>query len=119
MNKLDDLLTLPTACLIVALAVVTLLVRRFIESMWPTLSVTTPTSRAQRVWENFILPAIPAFLGTVFCSVIPPALYPYPSIATVTRLSLALYGFSLGWFSSGGYSYVVSILKKKWDITAP
>ena len=116
MNKLDDLLTIPTACLVVLLAVLTILLRRLVEDIWPVLSSKTPVTVTQRIWENFILPALPAVMGLVFCSTVPPALFPYPAVAAQTRISLALYGFSLGWFSSGGYRYVVSVLKKKWNI---
>ena len=119
MNKLDDLLTIPTACLIVLLAVVTILVRRLVEDIWPTLSSKTPVTVMQRIWENFILPALPAFMGLLFCVIVPPTLFPYPAVAAQTRVSLALYGFSLGWFSSGGYRYIVSVLKKKWNIDPP
>jgi hypothetical protein len=119
MNKLDDILTVPTACLIVVLAVLTLLIRRLVEALWPTLSNATPVSRAQRVWEMFFLPALPALLGTLFCLVVSPQYYPYPPVASVTRLSLVLYGFALGWFSSGGYRGISAVLKKKWNLSLP
>ena len=119
MNKLDDILTVPTLCLIVCLAVLTLLIRRLAEALWPTLSSTTPLSRAQRVWEMFLLPALPALLGTLFCLIVSPQYYPYPPVASVTHLSLVLYGFTLGWFSSGGYRGISAILKKKWNVSLP
>lgn len=119
MNKLDDILTLPTACLIVVLAVMTLLVRRLMESVWPTLSGKTPLSRAQRVWEMFALPALPALLGTLFGLLVSPTRYPYPAVATVTTLSRVLYGFTLGWFSSGGYRGISALLQKKWSVSLP
>jgi hypothetical protein len=119
MNKLDDVLTIPTACLIIVLAVLTLLVRKLVEALWPTLGTKTPLSRAQRVWEQFALPAIPAVMGTIFCAVIAPTYYPYPAVASVTWLSRVLYGFSLGWFSSGGYRGISAVLKKKWNVSLP
>ena len=119
MNKLDDTLTLPTVFLIVVLAVVTMLIRRLVEAIWPTLSATTPLSRAQKIWEQLCLPVIPALLGLLFCSLVPPSFYPYPAVATATRLSLSFYGFTLGWFSSGGYRYITSVLKQRWNIDAP
>lgn len=119
MNKLDDVLTIPTACLVVVLAVLTLLVRKLAEALWPTLGIGTPLSRAQRVWEQFALPAIPALLGTVFCATVAPEYYPYPAVASVTWLSRVLYGFTLGWFSSGGYRGISAVLKKKWNIALP
>lgn len=117
MQKLEDLLTVPTACLIVVLAAMTLLIRRLVEALNPGLSTKTPMTRAQRVWELFALPAIPAFLGTMFGLIITPVLYPYPSVAAVTTVSRVLYGFTLGWFSSGGYRVVVSLLKQKWNFS--
>ena len=119
MNKLDDLLTIPTACLIIVLAVLTLLIRRLAEAIWPTLSTTTAPSMAERIWEEFALPAVPALMGTLFCWLIPPSMYPYPAVACVTTLSRILYGFSLGWFSSGGYRGISGILKKKWNVSLP
>jgi hypothetical protein len=118
-NKLDDILTIPTACLIVVLASVTLLVRRLVEALNPSLSTKTPLTRSQRVWEMFVLPALPAFFGTLFGLVVTPTLYPYPAVATVTTLSRVLYGFTLGWFSSGGYRTISAVLQKKWDISLP
>lgn len=119
MNKLDDLLTIPTLCLIVVLAVLTLLTRKLAEAIWPVLSKDTPLTAAERVWETFALPAIPAVLGTLFCALIPPSMYPYPAVAVVTPLSRMLYGFSLGWFSSGGYRGISAVLKKKWNVSLP
>ena len=119
MNKLEDIFTLSTACLIVVLAVLTLLIRRLVEALYPTLSVKTPASRAQRVWEMFALPALPATLGTLFGMIVPPVLYPYPSVAAVTSLSRIFYGFTLGWFSSGGYRFIVALVKQKWGVTLP
>lgn len=117
MNKLEDLVTLPTGCLIVALAVITLLFRRLMEAAFPTLGVKTPLSRAQRVWEQFVLPATPAALGALFGILVTPAQYPYPAIAVVTPLSRTLYGFALGWFSSDGYRYLLAFVKTKWNIS--
>jgi hypothetical protein len=119
MNKLDDLLTIPTMCLIVVLAVLTLLLRKLAEAIWPTLSSATPSTVAERVWEEFALPAIPAVLGTLFCALVPPTLYPYPPMVIVTPLSRVLYGFTLGWFSSGGYRGISAVLKKKWNVSLP
>ncbi len=119
MNSLDQLLTVPSACLIVVLAVLTLLLRRLVESILPALSAATPTTVAQRVWENFVLPAVPALLGTVFCALVGPGLFPYPAVVVVTPLSRILYGFTLGWFSAGGYRYIVSLLKQKWNVSLP
>lgn len=119
MDGLDSIATVPTACLIVVLAVLTLLIRRLAEAIWPTLSTATVLSRAERVWETFALPATPAILGMLFCAIVPPRMYPYPTVAVVTPLSRILYGFSLGWFSSGGYRGISAILKKKWNINLP
>jgi hypothetical protein len=119
MYKLEDVLTLPTGCLVVLLAVVTLLLRRLIEALNPSLSKDTPATRGQRVWEMFCLPALPAALGTLFCSVVPPRMYPYPAVAMVTPLSLATYGFTLGWFSSGGYRAIAALLQRKWNVAIP
>jgi hypothetical protein len=119
MNKLDDLLTIPTLCLIVVLAVLTLLLRKLAEAIWPTLSSSTQLTMAERIWEEFALPATPAVMGTLFCLVVPPSAYPYPTVASVTLLSRVLYGFSLGWFSSGGYRGISALLKKKWNVSLP
>jgi hypothetical protein len=119
MNKLEDVLTVPTACLIIVLAAVTMLLRKLVEAWYPTLSKTTALSRAQRVWEQFALPAIPAVLGTLFAAFVSPQRYPYPAVASVTWLSRVLYGFSLGWFSSGGYRGISAMLKKKWNVGLP
>jgi hypothetical protein len=119
MNKLDDLLTIPTLCLIIVLAVITLLLRKLAEAIWPVLSADTPLTRAERVWEEFVLPTIPALMGTLFCWLVPPTAYPYPPVACVTTLSRVLYGFSLGWFSSGGYRGISAVLKKKWNVNLP
>ena len=119
MNSLASTLTLPTACLSVMLAGMTLLIRRLMEALFPTLGTTTPISRAQRVWEQFALPAIPALLGTFFGIVVSPTAYPYPAVAVVTPLSSVLYGFTLGWFSSGGYRVIVALVKKKWNVVLP
>jgi len=119
MNTLGDLLTIPTGCLIVVLAVMTLLLRRLIEALWPTLSNKTPLTRSQRVWEQFGLPALPAALGTLFCLLVGPSLYPYPAIAATPALSRVLYGFTLGWFSSGGYRGISALLLKKWNVSLP
>jgi hypothetical protein len=118
-NGLDQILTVPTACLIVVLAVMTLLARKLVEAVWPTLSSTTPLSRAQRVWEMFGLPALPAVLGMLFCLAVPLRSYPYPPVAAVTPLSRVLYGFTLGWFSSGGYRGISALLKRKWNVSLP
>lgn len=119
MNKLDDILTVPTLCLIIVLAVLTLLIRKLAEAIWPTLSTATSPSMAERVWEEFALPATPAVMGTLFCLIVPPSAYPYPAVASVTLLSRVLYGFSLGWFSSGGYRSISALLKKKWNVNLP
>jgi hypothetical protein len=119
LNSLDQILTVPTLCLIIVLAVMTLLLRRLAEAVWPVLSSTTPLTTAQRVWEEFVLPTIPAAMGTLFCSFVPMSMYPYPAVASVTTLSRILYGFSLGWFSSGGYRGISAVLKKKWNISLP
>jgi hypothetical protein len=119
MNKLDDILTIPTLCLIIVLAVLTLLVRKLAEAVWPVLSDKTPLTMAERVWEEFALPACPAIMGTLFCWLITPIYYPYPAVACVTTLSRVLYGFSLGWFSSGGYRGISAVLKKKWNVSLP
>jgi hypothetical protein len=119
MNSLDQLLTIPTLCLIVVLAVLTLLLRKLAEAIWPTLSAKTPTTIAERVWEEFVLPAVPALMGAAFCAIAGPNLYPYPAVAAVTPLSRVLYGFALGWFSSGGYRGISAVLKKKWNISLP
>jgi hypothetical protein len=119
MNSLDQVLTLPTACLIVVLAVLTLLARKLAEAIWPTLSTATSPSMAERIWEEFALPTVPALMGTLFCWLVPPSAYPYPAVACVTTLSRVLYGFSLGWFSSGGYRGISAVLKKKWNVSLP
>src|ERR1700679_2807479 len=119
MNSLDQVLTVPTMCLIIVIAVLTLLARKLVEAVWPTLSDATPLTRAERVWEEFILPTLPAVLGTLFCAIVPPSMYPYPAVAVVTPLSRVLYGFALGWCSSSSYRSISAILKKKWNINLP
>jgi hypothetical protein len=120
MNKLDDLLTIPTACLIIFLVALTMLTRRFVESFWPELSTKTPVTTRQRLWELFILPAIPAVLGMTFCLIVPASVWPYyPSVASATRLSLGIYGWALGWLSASAYQQISNVLKKKWNVELP
>jgi len=118
-NKLDDILTMPTASLLLGIYILSFALRRFFESIWPMLSSKTPTTIYERVWEEFILPTMPALLGLVFCLSCPPRLFPYPAVVAASWVSRALYGLGVGWFAAWGYRVVTSILKKKWNIPFP
>lgn len=119
MNKLEDLLSLPTLFLLLGIYIVAYGIRQFLESVWPTLSSKTATTVPERIWESFVLPVMPAVLGAVFCLVCPPRLFAYPAVAAATWVSRVLYGLVVGWFAAWGYAIISSIIKKKWNIPFP
>lgn len=119
MHQLDDVLTIPTALLLVAIYIVSFAVRRLVEAIWPELDQKTPVTRAERIWEEFVLPTMPAFLGVVFCLAVPPRLFPYPAVAAATVVSRVLYGLGTGWFASWGYRMIKSVLQKRWNVPFP
>lgn len=119
MNTLDEVLTLPTAFLLLGIYIVAFGVRRFVEALWPTLSTATPTTVAERVWEEFVLPTLPALLGLAFCLLCPSKLFPYPAVVASSWVSKALYGLSTGWFAAWGYRVVKALLQKRWNIAFP
>lgn len=118
MNKLDDVLTPATVFFLLGIYIVSFAIRRLFEALWPTLSSATPVSRASRVWEEFVLPTMPAALGCAFCLLCPPSLFPYPAVVE-TSVSRALYGLGTGWFAAWGYRVVKALLQKKWNIPFP
>lgn len=119
MNKLDDILTLATVGLLLGIYIVSFVFRRFVEALWPAVSTKTPVTRAQRVWEEVVLPSFPAFLGLVFCLACPSRLFPYPAVVGASWVSRALYGIGTGWFASWGYKVLKFVLQKKWNIPFP
>ncbi len=119
MPTLDDILTWPTAFLLLGLYVTSFAIRRLCEAIWPTLSDKTPLTRAERVWDEFVLPTLPALLGLVFCLSCPPTLFAYPEVVKATWVSRALYGLGTGWFAAWGYRVIKGVLKQKWNIPFP
>ena len=117
--QLEDILSLPTAFLVLGIYITAFIIRRFAEAVWPTLSNKTPVSRAERVWEEAILPSLPAVLGVPFCILVPPKVYAYPAVVAASLPSRALYGMGAGWFSAWGYKVLKFVLQKKWNIPFP
>lgn len=119
MNQLDDILTTPTALLLLALYITSFALRRLVEVVWPTLVTAVPVTRGQHLWKDAVLPTLPALLGFLFCITCPPALFTYPKVVVVSWVSRALYGLGLGWFTAWGYRVVKAILQKRWNVPFP
>ena len=93
--------------------------RRLVESIWPSLSRQPPITRANRIWEEFVLPVLPAYIGALFCLVVSPLLFQYPEVAATSRVSRALYGLCVGWFSAWSYRIVKALIQAKWNVPFP
>jgi hypothetical protein len=119
MNRLDDVLTLSTAFLVLGIYITAFALRRLVEALRPDLGDKTPLTRGQRVWEEFVLPTLPPALGLAFCLLCPPALFAYPDVVIGSRVSRGLYGLSVGWFATWGYHVVKALVQKRWNIPFP
>ena len=117
--KLEDILSLPTLLLVLGIYIVSFLIRRWSEAIWPTLSNKTPMSRAELIWEEAFLPSLPSLLGVLFCWLVPPTVYFYPVVVAASVPSRILYGLGTGWFSAWGYRVFKFIIQKKWNIPFP
>lgn len=117
MEGLDNLLSFSTLGFAVMLTIVTVIFRRAMEVTWPTLSTKTPTTVAERVWEGFVLPFTPAFLGAFLALVL--RSYPLPVIATVSWSSRVVFGLVIGYFSAAIYSGIRFWVKKRWNVPLP
>ncbi len=118
MDKLDDIVSAPTAVFAIMLTVVTFMFRGLVEAVFPTLSSKTPTSVAQRVWEGPVLESTPALLGAALTPLLSTS-FPFPRVVTATTTSCIVYGLVIGWFSSSFYSGVSFFVRKKWNVDIP
>jgi hypothetical protein len=113
---MDEILTWQTAFFTIGIFVVSLLVRRLLEAILPTLRKDTPLTKAQLVWENFFLPSIPVFTGVALALII--RSFPYPKLLESIG-SKILFGAVCGFFSSWSYRIVRSLVGKKYSIELP
>ena len=96
--------------------VISLVLRRTLERLFPTVRKDTPESRAQHIWEEVLLPSMPVFVGVLMALVM--RQYPYPALLTGlgSRLTFgAVAGFFCGWT----YRIVKALVTKKFGIDVP
>jgi hypothetical protein len=116
MNKLDDLLVFPTLLLSIGIYVAVFVFRSLFEAIWPALADGAPVTLRGRLWGHFVLPTLPAGLGLLFCILVPPELFAYPTIVVASVASRMLYGVGTGWFNQYIYSMISGVLQKKWNL---
>lgn len=96
--------------------VISLVLRRVLERLFPTVRKDTPESRAQHVWEEVLLPSMPVFVGITMSLVI--SSYPYPVLLTGFG-SRAVFGAVSGFFCGWAYRIVKAVVTKKFGVEVP
>jgi len=109
----EDILNWRTLVFTLAVFIFSLFLRRTLEALFPSLSPKTPLTRAQRVWEEVVLPSTPVLMGIILAVVVKSWLFP-PSI--VTPGSRAVYGAVCGFFSTWGYRIIKAVVSQKFAV---
>ena len=117
MGALTDIMTPSVGFFSLFLVIVSFGVRRLVEAIWTGLSKDTPVTVEQRVWEEFVLPFLPCFLGALLARIM--VFYPLPAVATGSGGARIIFGVVTGWFASSFYSSVAFFVKKKWSVDVP
>lgn len=119
MDALESVVTVPTLGLSLCIAIFTLLTRRFVEIVFPSLSKKTEPTKEQQFWEKLILPSFPIALGLGFCLLVSPAHFDYPELVLKSAIARSMYGIVTGWFATWTYSIATFLIMRKWNIPSP
>jgi hypothetical protein len=117
MEELRTLLTTELLFFVLGILAFCFVVRRGVETAFPTLSTKTPETTAQRVWEKFILPTMPMFVGILFGIFI--SAFPYPADMGRTWGTRAMFGAGCGFTSGWFYQVVKAIIFQRWQVPLP
>lgn len=104
---MEHYLTPSAALFSVGIFILTFIVRRMVEGLFPTLSKHTPPSRAQQIWEETILRILPPLLGLGLSFVMSDMMHP-----EMSAKSRVWFGMVCGFFSTYAYMIVKSVLRK-------
>lgn len=102
----DTLLTWQTGLFALGIYFLTILIRRTVESIRPSV-------REAKAWRDVLLPSLPVFLGVAVAAALP--MYPYPEAinASATRL---FYGLTVGGGSGWLYKVIKALVVKQWGV---
>lgn len=98
----------------IAVYAVCLIIRRGAELLFPVLK--SDTSKAGKIWMEFILPALPVLLGLVAGVLI--KTFPYPEGLT-SRVMHGAYGLVAGFGAGFAYRILKATVEKRWEVKLP
>ena len=110
---MESLITVNLVFFCLAVFAATHTVRKVIEALLPTIRKDTPLTRAQKVWEEFLLPSLPILVGIGLAVLVKS--WPWPP-GIVTASSRAIAGGVAGFISTWVYRMLKSFLTKKYEV---
>lgn len=114
---MESLLTTTTIVFCLAVFICTYFMRKIIEALLPPIRKDTPLTKSQKVWEEYVLPALPIAIGVLLALLVTSWPWP-PGIAGKGSRAVAgaVYGFVSTWVYRIAYAFVTK--KHSVDLTA-
>lgn len=111
---LDQLLSTQLLFFVLGILALCFVIRKAFETIWPTLTKHTPLSRAECIWESFILPTMPMIVGANLAAFI--IAYPFPAGMGATWATRAMFGAGCGFTSGWFYDIMKGIIEARWNV---
>lgn len=110
---MESLVTLPLVFFCLAVFAVTHSLRKAVEALLPAIRKDTPLTRAQKIWEEFLLPSLPIIVGIALGVLVKS--WPWPT-GISTGGARAIAGCVAGFVSTWVYRILKSFLTKQYKV---
>ena len=110
---MESLITFPVLFFSLAVFLATYFTRKIIEALLPSIRKDTPLTKAQKIWEEFLLPALPVLVGIALGVLV--TSWPWPP-GIVKPGARAIAGAVCGLLSTLAYRMLWSFVTKKYVI---